>query len=84
MNDEFLSVARRVKRYMPETTDDQKLFMYGLYKQAMEGDCPMNCIKRGIVEGKKHDAWHARRGTEKSVAMKMYIEIANAFLEKVA
>lgn len=59
-------------------TQDQKLSMYGLFKQAEVGPC--NTERPGIFDqtGRyKHDAWSKLGDMSKEDAMKKYIEVVN-------
>ena len=79
MQAEFARVSDMVKNSKSRgkgPSDEQKLLLYGLFKQATVGDLtgprPTGLFD---VEGKsKWDAWARRRGTTKEVAMKLYID----------
>lgn len=61
-----------------------RLRLYGLYKQAMEGDVDGVMERPASVEGEepddvkkerdKYDAWHAQRGISRTEAKRRYIE----------
>ena len=54
-------------------TTAEKLKMYGLYKQATEGDCSTAQPWAVQVEARaKWDAWNANRGMSKKEAMASY------------
>ncbi len=57
-------------------SNETLLKMYGLYKQATEGD--INSIRQGGFDFKaiaKHDAWAECKGKEKKEAMQEYIDL---------
>ena len=54
--------------------DQDKLIIYGLYKQATIGDC--NTSKPGMLDfvaKSKWNAWNSNKDMSKSNAMKLYI-----------
>lgn len=71
---EFNSAAHRVKYLDYKPTDEYLLLLYGLYKQALNGDCDKEkpWIWQ-IEESKKWEAWKSRSGIKRQVAMKEYI-----------
>ena len=63
-------------------TDDDKLYLYGYYKQAKIGNCNIekpNFYK--ITDNKKYSAWKEREGINKDLAMKCYIKKVKQLLE---
>jgi acyl-CoA-binding protein len=55
---------------------DQKLKLYGLYKQASLGDCNIPKPSAFKIEARaKFEAWDANRGMKKEDAMKEYIRL---------
>mmetsp|Transcript_28572 Transcript_28572/g.79787 ORF Transcript_28572/g.79787 Transcript_28572/m.79787 type:complete len:99 (+) Transcript_28572:37-333(+) len=75
--EEFNATAEEVKTWTPPTapSNDQKLAMYSLFKQATVGD--VNTERPGMFDlsGKaKWDAWKGREGMSKQDAMKEYVE----------
>lgn len=60
------------------TSNEQKLKLYALYKQAVEGDCEGERpgIFAGIQARSKHDAWKAQEGKEDMHARDEYVEEA--------
>jgi diazepam-binding inhibitor (GABA receptor modulating acyl-CoA-binding protein) len=83
-----MSVDDRFKRavYMvrsgppkPEATNEEKLKVYGLYKQASEGD--NNTAQPWAVQFEaraKWDAWTANKGKSKEDAMREYAKLLDA------
>ncbi len=63
-------------RNLPNQPPDVLLEMYGLYKQALEGDVTKK--RPGplkIQDRYKYDAWASRKGMLKEDAMQAYIEL---------
>lgn len=74
--DEFAEAQERVKRLARRPSNEQLLALYGLYKQATEGDSKGS--RPGILDPKgraKFDAWAARRGTGEAEAKKAYVAL---------
>lgn len=64
---------------------EDKLILYGLFKQATVGDC--NTSKPGIFDQKgryKWDAWDKQKGKTKEQAMEDYITKVAQLVEKHA
>jgi acyl-CoA-binding protein len=82
LKDEFAEAQERVKRLTRRPTNDQLLALYGLYKQATEGD--VKGSRPGMLDPKgraKHDAWAARRGTSEADAMEAYVALVRELEE---
>jgi len=63
---------------MNNLTDDQKLVMYALFKQASVGDAPVESpSKMQLLNYAKWDAWNKVRGVESTDAKNEYMKIAN-------
>jgi len=72
----FAASAEAVKG-LRHLTDDQKLLLYGLYKQATVGDCDAPSPGMFDFVGKaKWRAWDALRGIPRDDAMRRYIALA--------
>eukprot|EP00181_Compsopogon_caeruleus_P004783 CAMPEP_0184677506 /NCGR_PEP_ID=MMETSP0312-20130426/86_1 /TAXON_ID=31354 /ORGANISM="Compsopogon coeruleus, Strain SAG 36.94" /LENGTH=91 /DNA_ID=CAMNT_0027125413 /DNA_START=295 /DNA_END=570 /DNA_ORIENTATION=+ len=75
LQDVFDEAAERVKT-APSATNDDKLYLYGYFKQANVGDC--NTERPGGLfnqaDKMKWDSWNAKKGTSKDDAMKAYIK----------
>ncbi|XP_059163463.1 acyl-CoA-binding protein-like isoform X2 [Physella acuta] len=72
--EEFKVAAEEVTKLTSEPTNDEKLAIYGLYKQGTVGDC--NTDRPGLFDMKgkaKWDAWNALKGKSKDDAMKEYV-----------
>jgi diazepam-binding inhibitor (GABA receptor modulating acyl-CoA-binding protein) len=76
--DPFTTACETAKTLVPKLSDDDKLTLYSLFKQATVGDC--TTPEPGFLDlvGKaKWTAWKERRGLPKSVARKVYVEVVN-------
>lgn len=60
------------------------LQIYGLYKQALVGDCPKGNRPWGLKPGMKHDAWRACAGMDSKTAMRSYVARVEALTENRA
>jgi diazepam-binding inhibitor (GABA receptor modulator, acyl-CoA-binding protein) len=74
----FAGAKARVERLSSRPSNDELLQLYGLYKQATEGDVAGS--RPGILDLKgraKYDAWAKRKGTSADGAMKAYVELVD-------
>jgi len=74
MSEAFKKAAEEVKTLATDPSNDEKLKIYSLYKQATIGD--VNTSRPGMLDmtGKaKWDAWSGRKGTSKEDAEAEYI-----------
>ena len=77
LEEDFAAAQERVKALSRRPSNDQLLALYGLYKQATEGDARGS--RPGMLDPKgraKFDAWSSRRGTARDEAMKAYVALA--------
>ncbi|GMT05351.1 hypothetical protein PENTCL1PPCAC_27525, partial [Pristionchus entomophagus] len=68
-----------------QTSNDDKLKFYSLFKQATVGD--VNTDRPGFfspVERAKWDAWEKVKGLSKEEAMKQYVDTLNEFFDKAS
>lgn len=75
--EDFAAAQERVKALSRRPSNEQLLALYGLYKQATEGDASGS--RPGMLDPKgraKFDAWSSRRGTARDEAMKAYVALA--------
>ena len=76
LEDEFAAAPKEVQD-LPERPDNETLLeLYSFYKQATEGDVTGD--KPGAFDFKaraKYDAWEARKGMKRDVAMKAYVRL---------
>jgi len=79
--DELASKVRALPADGPaQPSSALKLELYGLFRQARDGDAP----RRGpggfdFLGGLKHSAWLANRGMTSHEAMRRYVEAIEAF-----
>ena len=74
--DDFAEALERVGKLSRRPSNEQLLELYGLYKQATEGD--VKGSRPGILDlmGRaKFDAWAARRGTSRDEAKSLYVKL---------
>lgn len=73
---QFEQASRDVMNLSEEPDNNTKLRLYGLYKQATEGD--VSGPKPGFfdfVGNAKYEAWEKVRGTPREEAMKQYVAL---------
>lgn len=71
---DFQKAAKDVQKLSKRPSDKELLNLYGLYKQATEGD--VTGSKPGLLDFKakaKYQAWSALKGTSEEEAMKAYV-----------
>ena len=76
LKDQFAVAKGRVEKLPERPSNDQLLQLYGLYKQATEGD--VSGSRPGMLDLKgraKYDAWARKKGTSKDDAMKAYVAL---------
>lgn len=75
----FEEAAEAVKKLSSKPSNEDMLYLYGLYKQATVGD--VNTERPGMLqmEGKaKWDAWEKNKGMSNDDAKAKYVEKAEA------
>ncbi|EOY25438.1 PREDICTED: acyl-CoA-binding protein isoform X1 [Theobroma cacao] len=85
LQEEFEEYAEKAKTLPETTTNENKLILYGLFKQATVG--PVNTSRPGMFnmrERYKWDAWKAVEGKSKEEAMSDYITKVKQLLEEAA
>ncbi|GFZ16319.1 acyl-CoA-binding protein 6 [Actinidia rufa] len=85
LEEEFEEHAEKAKTLPESTTNENKLILYGLYKQATVGD--VNTSRPGIFNMRdraKWDAWKAVEGKSQEQAMSDYILKVKQLLEEAA
>ncbi|KAB2006569.1 hypothetical protein E1A91_D11G364500v1 [Gossypium mustelinum] len=85
LKEEFEEYAEKAKTLPENTTNDDKLILYGLFKQATVG--PVNTSRPGMFNMKekyKWDAWKAVEGKSKEEAMNDYITKVKQLQEAAA
>ncbi len=79
---EFEEALERVKR-LPEQPPQVLLELYGLYKQATEGDVSGKRPGMFDLRGRaKYDAWTARKGMSREQAMDEYVRVVERLLRQ--
>ena len=77
--DQFKVAKARVEKLPSRPSNDQLLDLYGLYKQATEGD--VSGSRPGLLDLKgraKYDAWAKRKGASKDDAMRKYVALVDS------
>ncbi|KAK3122804.1 hypothetical protein QOZ80_8AG0618540 [Eleusine coracana subsp. coracana] len=85
LQEDFEEHAEKAKTLPESTSNENKLILYGLYKQATVGD--VKTSRPGILsmrERAKWDAWKAVEGKSKEEAMSDYITKVKQLLEEAA
>lgn len=79
LQNEFEAAIERVNGLPVAPPQSIQLELYGLYKQATQGDASGKRPGMMDIRGRaKFDAWSARQGMSNDDAMKAYIELANS------
>ncbi len=80
--EQFKEISEFLRTHMERFTNEQKLFMYGLYKQATVGDC--NIIRpKDMLGSYKYDAWQKNVGMDADEAKIKYTKIGQVFKNKL-
>lgn len=79
--DELVSKIRALPADGPaQPSSALKLELYGLFRQARDGDAPGRAPGGfDFLGGLKHSAWLANRGMARDEAMRRYVEAIEAF-----
>lgn len=75
LQEEFDLAADEASHALPDTvTQEEKLQIYGLFKQSKEGDVSTGCPNIFDLKGRaKWFAWESSKGLTKDAAMQAYI-----------
>lgn len=76
LEEQFRNAAEDSKNLKNRPDDDTMLEIYSYYKQATEGD--VSGDKPGafnFVARAKYEAWEARKGMSRELAMKAYVKL---------
>lgn len=76
LEDQFKTAQADVQRLSERPDNDTLLELYSFYKQATDGDVTGD--KPGAFDFKaraKYDAWEARKGMKREIAMKAYVRL---------
>jgi len=84
LGEKFREAAARVEKLSKRPSNDQLLDLYGLYKQATEGDATGSRPGLFDLKGRaKFDAWAGRKGTSKDDAMKRYVALVDKLVAEL-
>ena len=81
--DAFTDAQERVKTLSRRPSNDELLDLYGLYKQATEGD--VRGSRPGLLDPKgraKFDAWTSRRGMAAADARARYVALVDGLVKR--
>jgi acyl-CoA-binding protein len=82
--DRFKAAIARVEALKKRPSNEQLLDLYGLYKQATDGDATGSRPGFLDVKGRaKFDAWASRKGVSKDEAMKKYVSLVDDLASKL-
>ena len=76
LEQQFAAAQKEVQSLAERPDNDTLLELYSFYKQATEGDVAGD--KPGAFDFKaraKYEAWEARKGMKRDVAMKAYVRL---------
>ncbi|WKX95426.1 hypothetical protein Q1695_012126 [Nippostrongylus brasiliensis] len=80
----FDIAAEEMRRLKKEPTDEEKLVLYGLYKQSIHGDIPPEdsyVIPTDDIKAmRKYKAWASRKGQSKASAQEEYVRFAEEMI----
>jgi diazepam-binding inhibitor (GABA receptor modulating acyl-CoA-binding protein) len=74
----FVQAQGTLKSFTKRPNDEELLHIYGLYKQAVVGDC--NIAEPGFFQFKekqKWSAWNGKRGMNSNTAKQSYVDFVN-------
>jgi acyl-CoA-binding protein len=83
-NDPFLDAQERVKKLSKRPSNPELLDLYGLFKQATEGDAKGS--RPGMLDPKgraKFDAWTSRKGMSGADARTRYVALVAELVKKL-
>ena len=76
LDEQFATAQKEVQSLAERPDNDTLLELYSFYKQATEGD--VGGDKPGAFDFRaraKYEAWEARKGMKREVAMKAYVRL---------
>ena len=82
--DPFIEAQERVKKLTRRPSNAELLDLYGLFKQATEGD--VTGSRPGMLDPKgraKFDAWTGRKGTAQADAKVRYVTLVGELVKKL-
>jgi diazepam-binding inhibitor (GABA receptor modulator, acyl-CoA-binding protein) len=82
LQEDFASAQERVKTLRSRPSNETLLQLYGLYKQATEGEVQGKRPGMLDVKGRaKYDAWAGRKGLGREAAMQQYVALVDQLLK---
>lgn len=83
LENKFNNSIELVKTCKRELTNDEKLLLYGLYKQSTIGDVNVSCPSMvfDYAGYKKWNSWKQNEGRTKCVAMNDYIDVVETIMK---
>ena len=81
--DPFTEAQARVKKLTRRPSNEELLDLYGLFKQATDGD--VRGSRPGLLDPKgraKFDAWTSRRGLPAADARARYVALVDALVKR--
>ncbi|XP_012871757.1 PREDICTED: diazepam-binding inhibitor-like 5 [Dipodomys ordii] len=71
---EFELACAAIKQLKVPVSEEEKLLIYGFYKQATQGDCNIPAPAANDVKAMaKWEAWNMNKGMSKMDAMRIYV-----------
>ncbi|KAL7566288.1 hypothetical protein ACA910_013617 [Epithemia clementina (nom. ined.)] len=77
----FAEAAAKIRESNVDVSTADQLMLYGLYKQATQGDAPVFFFSLSFSEQSKHHAWSQFREMPREIASAQYIKHAVALLK---
>ncbi|XP_050518339.1 acyl-CoA-binding protein homolog [Diabrotica virgifera virgifera] len=84
LDERFQKAAADIKNLKSKPTDNDLLEIYGLFKQATEGDC--TTARPGLLDLKgkaKWDSWNGRKGSSQDKAKEEYIAKVQSLIDSL-
>ncbi|KAA3674387.1 uncharacterized protein DEA37_0013591 [Paragonimus westermani] len=79
----FNTAADNVKHLKKRPSDNELLSLYGLFKQATQGDNTTGQPSvLSVKDRSKWNAWNSHKGLSKKEAQEKYVQIANDIIAK--
>ncbi|KAK6733722.1 hypothetical protein RB195_017466 [Necator americanus] len=83
---DFNIAAEEMRRLKKMPTDEERLQLYGMYKQSIHGDIPPEEIYERPTEDeiavRKYNAWAVRKGQSKEAARADYVRFAEEMIRR--
>lgn len=82
LQDAFQTSAKLIMTKITPTSNEDLLILYGLYKQATQGDCNIPQPWSVQIEARqKWNAWFKHCGMKRNDAMQQYIDKVNEIMQ---